>query len=1073
MKRETMIIALCLAVATMALAQNVNVKANFVDGDMVFETTAGDDIMVITDDHDVEIPSGSVLDIESGGALEFAGVAITATAAQLNSLATLEAFTADTGGVAANDIAYVSGYDSTNSQIKLKKAQANALATMQDLYWCPTAVTAAATGTARRHGVFTSTLTNSGAVGTPVYLSAASAGLSTGTLPTGANYVKEIGSFVTTGATAKVHVDLGGEEILTHTHADASQGGTLSTPALTGTTSTAFEVDSDGSIPAVALGVGTTGDFTQTIKPAATLTTGDAVITIPDTASVAGVFVLEDTSQTLTNKTLTTPTIGDLTNATHDHSDNANGGIISTTASTGTTHTSFEVDSDGSIPATALGVGTTGDYTQTIAPAATLTTGDATIRIPDTAGAAGVFVLEGSSQTLGSKTLTNPHLAGGAVTLDAAVTVTGTWTDLGTVTTADVNGGTIDGVTIGAAAAPTVTNLGTVTTMDVNGGTLDAVIIGGAAAAAAEVTTLGATDATIETIAVDDATTPTIALATGKTNTGTITVNGKTSGSLIVTTNDSTAYAVTLTPAAQTTGAATVTIPDMANTSASFVMTETAQTVNGVKTFGSNPVLPGVDAADSTLALTGKVGASSAGGVITATSGAGHGAGNAGGAITVTTGAGVAAAGATGGASGAIGLVSGAAGTETTGQAGASGAISLTTAAGGLASGAAGLGGDSGAITLTTGTGGTASGGTGDTGGDGGAITLAAGTGGAGDTAQGDGGSVAITAGAGDTNGTITLGGTNASALAIGRTGVVTSIHGTLTANDATTPAITTAAGKTNAGYVSVLAKTSGGLKLICNTDATGNLAILTPAAQGQESTITIPDPGAATASVVLNKGTNTISSADTHTGTLDVSGATVVYRAIVNADVSASAAIVRSKLAQDALAVYTVPLTDFKQTSDLTALPASGDETDMGLVAGAHGTASPSLNADTGAGGTSTEKARVLFVLPAEYDAGETVTLRLHARCSDLATTSATIDAEVYESDTELGVSADLCETVAQSIHSTSWADKDFTITPTALVAGDLLDIELTVVFDDAGGGGDGAVAAVGAVEMLLDIQG
>jgi hypothetical protein len=33
-------------------------------------------------------------------------------------------------------------------------------------------------------------------------------------------------------------------------------------------------------------------------------------------------------SQTLTNKTLTTPTIGDFTNATHDHSDAANGGTI-------------------------------------------------------------------------------------------------------------------------------------------------------------------------------------------------------------------------------------------------------------------------------------------------------------------------------------------------------------------------------------------------------------------------------------------------------------------------------------------------------------------------------------------------------------------------------------------------------------------------------------------------------------------------------------------------------------------------------------------------------------------------
>ncbi|GAG40211.1 unnamed protein product, partial [marine sediment metagenome] len=46
----------------------------------------------------------------------------------------------------------------------------------------------------------------------------------------------------------------------------------------------------------------------------------------------------------------------------------------------------------------------------------------------------------------------------------------------------DINAGTIDGVTIGGAAAPTVTDLGTVTTCDIDGGSIDGVTIGGAAA---------------------------------------------------------------------------------------------------------------------------------------------------------------------------------------------------------------------------------------------------------------------------------------------------------------------------------------------------------------------------------------------------------------------------------------------------------------------------------------------------------------------------------------------------------------------------------------------------------------
>jgi len=46
------------------------------------------------------------------------------------------------------------------------------------------------------------------------------------------------------------------------------------------------------------------------------------------TAAIWNAIVDVSTGQTLTNKTLTTPTIGDLTNATHDHTDNAGGGVL-------------------------------------------------------------------------------------------------------------------------------------------------------------------------------------------------------------------------------------------------------------------------------------------------------------------------------------------------------------------------------------------------------------------------------------------------------------------------------------------------------------------------------------------------------------------------------------------------------------------------------------------------------------------------------------------------------------------------------------------------------------------------
>lgn len=87
------------------------------------------------------------------------------------------------------------------------------------------------------------------------------------------------------------------------------------------------------------------------------------------------------------------------------------------------------------------------------------------------------------SVTIVSPTITTSPTAAGA-----------TWTDLGTVTTADINGGTIDGVTIGGASAGAVTTSSLVaTTADINAGTVDNTVVGGTTPAAGTFTTLTAT----------------------------------------------------------------------------------------------------------------------------------------------------------------------------------------------------------------------------------------------------------------------------------------------------------------------------------------------------------------------------------------------------------------------------------------------------------------------------------------------------------------------------------------------------------------------------------------------------
>ena len=116
-------------------------------------------------------------------------------------------------------------------------------------------------------------------------------------------------------------------------------------------------------------------------------------------------------------------------------------------------------------------------------------------------------------------TVTTADINGGTVdgvTIGGASAGAGTFSSL-TATTADINGGTIDGVTIGGASAGagtftslnasgggsltgTWSNLGSVTTVDINGGTIDGVTIGGASAGAGTFTTLADQDGSVRAI---------------------------------------------------------------------------------------------------------------------------------------------------------------------------------------------------------------------------------------------------------------------------------------------------------------------------------------------------------------------------------------------------------------------------------------------------------------------------------------------------------------------------------------------------------------------------------------------
>lgn len=153
------------------------------------------------------------------------------------------------------------------------------------------------------------------------------------------------------------------------------------------------------------------------------------------------------------------------------------------------------------------------------------------------------------------------------------------------------------------------------------------------------------------------------------------------------------------------------------------------------------------------------------------------------------------------------------------------------------------------------------------------------------------------------------------------------------------------------------------------------------------------------------------------------------------------------------------------------TNLPNTAAIDDLGVSFGsAYGTDTPYIcSEDLNGDGTAASYARTQFILPAEYLAGGTITLRAYC---DTQAGAASIDFEAFlVSKTSTLVSgSDLVSTAATSV-TTSFTNKDFVVTPTSRIAGDTLDIRMAVI-------GTTSVTAntivrIPAVEIILQVKG
>lgn len=191
--------------------------------------------------------------------------------------------------------------------------------------------------------------------------------------------------------------------------------------------------------------------------------------------------------------------------------------------------------------------------------------------------------------------------------------------------------------------------------------------------------------------------------------------------------------------------------------------------------------------------------------------------------------------------------------------------------------------------------------------------------------------------------------------------------------------------------------------------------------------------------------------------------------------DTGVSAQTRTSILKQDALAVFPVKFTDLRVWDAFqTNLPGTAATDDLALVGGTFATSPPTISAgDCKALGATSRYARFMVELPECYEAGETVTISLSAgMVTTVASVSCTVDVECYEIDKIGGIGSDLCTTSATTINSLVFAAKAFTITPSGLTAGDVLDVRITIAVND-GATGTAVTPTIAGIDLLCDIKG
>lgn len=214
-----------------------------------------------------------------------------------------------------------------------------------------------------------------------------------------------------------------------------------------------------------------------------------------------------------------------------------------------------------------------------------------------------------------------------------------------------------------------------------------------------------------------------------------------------------------------------------------------------------------------------------------------------------------------------------------------------------------------------------------------------------------------------------------------------------------------------------------------------GTLDVFPATASKGKLSITAADSAGDTITTIVNA-----SQADTRSYTIPDAGGDGYFVMSTTAQNTAGQ-LDREDLSEDALQPYGIPANTV-MAADGEALSISETAGDLFLHVG---TNFFQLRGEEANNETEESIGYFQFVLPPEYVAAGSVTIRLRCKLEGAGTdNSSDIDIEVYE-QADGAVGSDLCETAAQTFDAKStYYNKDFVVTATGLVAGDILNVKI-----------------------------